>query len=394
MAGPTRERQHSQLQSCPGLGADAQVGGSGGYGRNSPVQRQMEAKTAPRRCDQSTHCGVSAIPRDTLSSLFGTCSGGVHHTVLKPRSRVEHGNCHEQQRAALGATPTGQQSQTNGCCLRHDEQCFRHDEKDLADRAPLLYRQQLDALVDGQRQEADRGQSDSIGDGAINPAPSGFGNRQGHSTNRFTVSDTPGSGANGGTSNPFSGRHPSSDRATIEQQRLGGRTVVSGSEKLRPIGAPASGNDGGVPNEPPWTAMSTPANPQQWLQKLNLRQSRTGSAAGGGAAAALRSLSPPALPLASTSRISAGGEAVVPGPDDSPLPHAEGRLAAKETCPAADCPANGDCLPGATPEMRVFEVNFKRATRTFLAAKKSNHKSASFGTLMKVSCVGVLPGVC
>ncbi|CAM9632070.1 unnamed protein product, partial [Scytosiphon promiscuus] len=30
------------------------------------------------------------------------------------------------------------------------------------------------------------------------------------------------------------------------------------------------------------------------------------------------------------------------------------------TCPAPDCPVNGDCLPGATLDMLVYEVQFKR----------------------------------
>eukprot|EP00752_Nemacystus_decipiens_P014641 g13038.t1 len=297
----------------------------------------------------------------------------------------------QQQRWQQQQQPTGQQQQH-----RHQQQ-----QQQFACRCCIgggnvredACGQQYDGFVNGRRQGVGRGLSDSMGDGIINPAPPGFGNRQEPLTNRFTVSSSPGSGANGDTSSPLSGRHPSSDPATIGQQRPDGR-IVSGSERLRPASAPA-GNDGDVSSNPPSTLMSAPANPQQWLQYFSLRQSRTASGGGGGVPTAAREpRSTLVLPLASTYRPGAGGgngvtrgfveQAAFPGRDHSLLSHVEGRVAAEACCPAADGPANGDCPPGATRDMLVYEVNFKRATRTFLPAKNLNHNCISCGTHMKV----------
>lgn len=263
----------------------------------------------------------------------------------------------------------------------------------LSEGASLLYGKH-EALADEWRQEVDRRHSsESIGDGSVSPAPPGFGNRQEHSTNFFSVSCPPGIGSNRGESSPFSGRKSLSSWNTFEHQSLDGR-IVSASGRLRPIGA-AAGNIGGIGINRPSTAVSTPTNPQQWLENIALRQSK--NANGGGGTAALESLSPSLLPLPSNSRVSTvgtgggsgftcavAGEAVSPGLGDSLRPLVEGRVSAVGTCPAADCPANGDCLPGATPEMLVYEVNFKRATRTFLPGENLDHKSISCGTLLKV----------
>lgn len=396
MAGSTRDQEQLRHQSCPDLGADALFGSSGVSGRSSPPQCQMDAVTATRRCNRPAHGRGFAIPPTTPTSCFGSCSGEAHHTVLRSRSRVDYDDPHEPQRATLGTTPVGlnllvappQHCRDNGCRLRHDEQKF-------SEGAPLLYRQH-EAL----RQEADRCQSDSIGDGIITPAPPGFGNG-------FTTSYPPRGGASGGASSAFSGSTSSSDRDTVEHHRLDGRTA-SGSGRLRPISAPAGSDDGGgvnpsvvtPPRTAPSTAVSTPTNPQQWLENFSLRLSTSASGVG---AAALESPSPSVLPLASNSRTStlggvdggsvtsaAAGEAASPGLTDSLLPRVECRAAAAGACPAADCPANGDCLPGATAEMLVYEVNFKRATRTFLPAENLDHKSILCGTLMKVSDVRML----
>lgn len=396
---------YSTLLQQMELSDDALFGGSGGHSRrNSLRHRQIEAVPATRRYNPAAHSRGSAVPAGTPPSGCCSCSCGAHPTGRIPHSRVDADDCHEQQRATLTAIPANGRTE-QGCRLRHDKQ-------ELSGGAPLVYRQH-EALVDERRQGVDRGQSEGIRDFTINTHPPGFGSRREHSINRVAASYPSGGDARGGTGSAFSGRKSSSDRSTSEHQRLAGG-ILSGSGSQPPIGAPAS-NDGGGGNapvafpRPPWspraapssTAVSTPRNPQQWLNNFELRQSS--SVSGGGGAASLECLPPSVLSLASNSRISnvvvvGGGGGVTsavaredfpPGLAASLLPHVEGRVVAVGVCPAADCPVNGDCLPGATPEMLVYEMNFKRATRTFLPAEKLKNESILCGALMKVSTCSV-----
>ena len=38
-----------------------------------------------------------------------------------------------------------------------------------------------------------------------------------------------------------------------------------------------------------------------------------------------------------------------------------------QTCPAPDCPGNGDCVPSAKADTVAYEVAFKRGKMTFLS---------------------------
>lgn len=62
----------------------------------------------------------------------------------------------------------------------------------------------------------------------------------------------------------------------------------------------------------------------------------------------------------------------------SPPEAGEGR------CSAQNCPANGSCLGGAAPDTLVYEVDFKRATRTFLPGTELVGKVISRGDTVKV----------
>lgn len=132
------------------------------------------------------------------------------------------------------------------------------------------------------------------------------------------------------------------------------------------------------------TVLQPPNNPQEWLQNFNLRQSRKESGSDGNdegtntprtSRSSSASSSPPSLS-------SCGGSSLA-------VPQA-GAAAATGSCPATDCPANGDCLPGTTPDTLVYEVRFKRATRTFLSEENLDPRSISCGTLVKVSSASSL----
>lgn len=401
-------QQQSRAQSCPKPSADSlfEGGGGGGNGRNSPpLPRQtMGTVTATHRCTRSAHGRCPGVPPETPPSCCGSCSDRAYRTVQGSRPKVDYDDCHERQRAtpAAASTPASGLSllvaspPQHGCRLRHDEQ-------NLFEDAPLLlYRQHEELMVDRRWQGVDRGQSDgdTAGNGGtVNTAPPPcVGIYQEHSINRFTASCPLPWGHDGIEHDHWTSRLTVSygGNGGFEHRRLG--RIASGSGRLPPIGAPASngggGNGGGVSPVmlPPSTARPAPSNPHQWLESFNLRRSRSG-ASGSEDAAGLES-PPPVLPLLSNPRVSiagggvtsvAAGEAGSPGLADSLLPQAEGRVVAVGTCPAADCPTNGDCLSGATLEMLVYEVNFKRATRTFLPGESSNQRSISCGTLVIVS---------
>ncbi|CBN78603.1 conserved unknown protein [Ectocarpus siliculosus] len=129
------------------------------------------------------------------------------------------------------------------------------------------------------------------------------------------------------------------------------------------------------------TVLQPPNNPLEWLQNFNLRQSRKGSGSDGNdegtntprtSRSSSASSSPPCLG-------SRGGSALA-----VPRAGSAAAAAAAGACPAADCPANGDCLPGTTPDTLVYEVRFKRATRTFLSEENLDPRSISCGTVVKV----------
>ncbi|CAM9386759.1 unnamed protein product [Ectocarpus sp. 6 AP-2014] len=129
------------------------------------------------------------------------------------------------------------------------------------------------------------------------------------------------------------------------------------------------------------TVLQPPNNPLEWLQNFNLRQSRKGSGCDGNdegtntpstSRSSSASSSPPCLG-------SRGGSSLA-----VPRAGAAAAAAAAGACPAADCPANGDCLPGTTPDTLVYEVRFKRATRTFLSEENLDPRSISCGTVVKV----------
>lgn len=159
-------------------------------------------------------------------------------------------------------------------------------------------------------------------------------------------------------------------------------------------------------------AFSTPApapgSPFEWLKKLNLRQSSYGK----GSYGTDESTDTPSTASSSsaTSTSSSFGIGTADGGGDeggggnhAPLSDGAGQHRADvmavggqgavamtaahgmcSTCPAPDCPGNGDCLPGATPDMLVYEVQFKRAIRTFLPGEDIDATSISCGVLMKV----------
>ena len=144
------------------------------------------------------------------------------------------------------------------------------------------------------------------------------------------------------------------------------------------------------------TVLPKPKNSLEWLQ--NLRQARAGTGLGKdkGPGTPRTSRSSSVSSLASPSRLSA---LVSAGAGDrGAVCHLRSEAMVRGAvglCPAPDCPGVGDCVPGATPGMLVYEVKFKRATRTFLLGETLRDEDVSCGDLMKVrSTVGGLCGVC
>lgn len=125
--------------------------------------------------------------------------------------------------------------------------------------------------------------------------------------------------------------------------------------------------------------LRTPKNPFEWLQ--NLRHVRTGTGNEKGSSTPRTSRSSSMSSHASPSRLAS----FVGGADGRSFhQRSDSMLRGAGTCPAPDCPGNGDCLPGATPDMLVYEVKFKRATRTFLPGDFLSDTTISCGDRMKV----------
>ena len=125
-----------------------------------------------------------------------------------------------------------------------------------------------------------------------------------------------------------------------------------------------------------------PKNSEEWLQNLDhTRVGGKGKDKSPGTPRTSRSSSMSSL--ASPSRLSAlvgaGDRRSVCGL------RSEAMVAgAMGLCPAPDCPGVGDCLPGAMPEMLVYEVMFKRGTRTFLLGEALRDENMSCGDFIKV----------
>ncbi|CAM9227139.1 unnamed protein product, partial [Hapterophycus canaliculatus] len=131
------------------------------------------------------------------------------------------------------------------------------------------------------------------------------------------------------------------------------------------------------------TPPPAPGSPFEWLKKMHLRQSRHGRSSQG-------------VDNGTDTPSTASSSSPVPRPDgagrrraDEPPVGSQGEVATTAagmcgTCPAPDCPGNGDCLPGATPDMLVYEIRFKRAIRTFLPDENMDPISTSCGVLVKV----------
>lgn len=111
-----------------------------------------------------------------------------------------------------------------------------------------------------------------------------------------------------------------------------------------------------------------PKNPVEWLQRLE--RSRNSSTAA-------TATTPKDSASSCTSPVScmSSGSSLAPSPASGVLVATDGTaitaahvssLSSSRTCPAPDCPGTDQCLPGATPDMVVYEVRFKRSTRIFL----------------------------
>lgn len=158
----------------------------------------------------------------------------------------------------------------------------------------------------------------------------------------------------------------------------------------------AAGGQAGCCGSPPVAAagvLPRPKNPFEWLQRLH--QTRNGKEKCPTTPRTSRSSSMSSL--ASPARLAAlvGG---APAPGDGRACGGHQRSESMATtrdilycagsCPAPDCAGNGDCLPGATPDMLVYEVKFKRATRTFLLGDMMDHSSTCCGDRVKVRVRG------
>lgn len=159
----------------------------------------------------------------------------------------------------------------------------------------------------------------------------------------------------------------------------------------------ATGGQAGCCGSPPVAVagvLPRPKNPFEWLQRLH--QTRNGKEKCPTTPRTSRSSSMSSL--ASPARLAAlvGG---APAPGDGRACGGHQRSESMATtrsivygagnCPAPDCAGNGDCLPGATPDMLVYEVKFKRATRTFLLGDMMDHNSICCGDRVKVRVHGL-----
>lgn len=162
--------------------------------------------------------------------------------------------------------------------------------------------------------------------------------------------------------------------------------------------ATAAGGQAGCCVSPPAAApgvLPKPKNPFEWLQRLQQsrggkekcpttprtsRSSSMSSLASPARLAALMGGAPAAAAGDGSSRACGGGHQR----SDSMAATRGGVVYGAGVCPAPDCPGNGDCLPGATPDMLVYEVKFKRATRTFLLGDAMDHGSTCCGDRVKV----------
>lgn len=167
--------------------------------------------------------------------------------------------------------------------------------------------------------------------------------------------------------------------AVVQRGRAGGGGLPSGV-----VGNTASSPFLRKPTSPN-PQPSAPQNPVEWLQRLQrARKSTTtaitkdpvsGSTSPTSCMSSLSSLAPSptsralATAAASTGAITVGGSSCVVSVAEVGDAAAAVRVspnAFARTCPAPDCPGTENCLPGATPNMVVYEVKFKRATRRFL----------------------------
>lgn len=121
------------------------------------------------------------------------------------------------------------------------------------------------------------------------------------------------------------------------------------------------------PLQPPLLE-SPPKNPVEWLQRLQHSRNCYTAATATTPKNSMSSCTSPTSCLSS-------GSSLAPSPASRVLVATDGvaitaahvsSLSSSGTCPAPDCPGTEHCLPGATPDMVVYEVRFKRATRIFL----------------------------
>lgn len=122
----------------------------------------------------------------------------------------------------------------------------------------------------------------------------------------------------------------------------------------------------------------SPRNPMEWLQGLHrTRRSTTAisndSVSGSTTPPTVRDSSVSSMaPSPAHGGVAADGNGCLLSPTAAVAAARTFPAVLVGRCLAPDCPCTGNCLPDATPDMLVFEVKFKRATRTFLPSILAN----------------------
>lgn len=371
-----------------------------------PPQQQFRSTTAAGPRSRQAYSRAIRSLEELPSSSFRSRSNRVLNATLAPGSEFDGFRQRQQHRVALVARP----SLSNVGDLAVPAQ---HDSGTVCIAGGLRHGKQ--------GREVNNGRSDSIsaptasGSGAYTPdsfndhpgqhqpqyvaAPHDRNTHRQHnrqrSTNSSTASYPSGGDSNVGVGSPANCRASISTMARVEspsmavgENRRRLEVVSSGSEscpqlggleafphsthKYAPVrnGAGGSGSMDSTAVTTSWPQACAPSsdtlpplkNPTDWPQHFSLGQSMNGSGSGGN-----------------------DRDAASPPPQDQ---GGAATATALRTCPAQDCPAGShNCLHDATPDMLVYEVNFKRATRTFLLGGDLDHNTIVCGTLVKVGDV-------
>ncbi|CAM9576572.1 unnamed protein product [Pylaiella littoralis] len=391
----------------------------------SPQQRHLRSVTAVYPSNGQAHIRGTRPLEEFPSSSFVSRSGSVLNATFEPGSEC---NIRERQHrvapvakpslsTVAGLAPPPQHADASGIGggFRHDERRLQEVDKARSDSVSASTRSNsssssssssrahtTDCFVDhpGQhdlQSESARGSAYNVRKYAAVPRDNNNPQHQHHQqrlTTRSSASYPSGGDFNGddgsASDRPTSTRNmtmvePSSTAIGENRQRLEAVPPGSGScpqrsrlekfplptPKYTPVGNGLGGNGSAdsAAVTTSWPEARAPSlgtlpptleNPTERLQHLSLGQSMSGSGSGSDDRGA-------GLPP-TQDRGGAAAAAVVVG-----------------MCPALDCPAGSDeCLPGATPDMLVYEVDFKRATRTFLPGEELDHENIVCGTLVKV----------